>query len=167
MCVVLLLKLWGSQDERGESMFLNATVEDNFRLRNLFSLKKMCHCGTRPLVGVPLNPILTWRHIGVTKVSVSQGYYHLQSPKSLFCWKKSNQAKKIFLCLWSIRITCLIHNYLLLKSVTISRWDRNALPCRQSASWRARVLFMSHARMRNAQWYLSFKSWQINLEMCT
>lgn len=27
-------------------------------------------------------------------------------------------------CLWSIRITCLICNYLLLKSVTISLWDK-------------------------------------------
>lgn len=35
--------------------------------------------------------------------------------------------QNIFLCLWSIRITCLIYNYLLLKSVTISLRDKNAL----------------------------------------
>lgn len=33
----------------------------------------------------------------------------------------------ICLCLWSIRITCLIYNYLLLKSVSSSLWNKNAL----------------------------------------
>ena len=51
--------------------------------------------------------------------------------------------QNISLCLWSIRITCLIYNYLLLKSVTISlREKKNALRTdsqfpEQSHTWRS------------------------------
>lgn len=68
-------------------LLLNTTVEDSSKLRNPFSLQKMCHCGTHPLMGAPLNPILSWRHIRAVQVSVSQSYYHLHSPKSIFYWK--------------------------------------------------------------------------------
>ncbi len=42
--------------------------------------------------------------------------------------------QNIILCLWSFRITCLIYNYLLLKSVTISLWDKK-MPCLPATSF--------------------------------
>lgn len=77
-----------TQDDRGDCSWMPLLRTT----RQWHSLKKIWHCGLHPLTGVPLNPILSWRHIRVVQVSVSQPYYHLQSPKSLF-WRKTNLAK--------------------------------------------------------------------------
>lgn len=45
------------RDERGD--YSRIPLWRILKLYNPFSLKKMCHCGRGPLMGVPLNQILS------------------------------------------------------------------------------------------------------------